>query len=190
VKDEGLRSIRIPYGNGKKMKRLIIILTIFCLTSAFSLVDDYDIAVPGVGLKSIILGKTTFKEVKSIFGETKTNKPTSKKSGAWRISYYSLDYQDTGLFVISKDKHQVVSEIEIRTPYKVKTELGVTMGTEKRKVLELYGKPNKDDGGTLEYNGIAFAFDNGIRCFGQPVIGSKEDLNRQVNAIQIFKKDE
>lgn len=175
-------------GNYTYMKLCFTLLIVFYLFTSFSEGDNTDIATPGIGLTKVKIGETSFDEVKIVFGKTKKIKPKKGKKGEFAISWYSLNYSNLGLGFIAIDKNNIVCEIEIFAPYKVKTNLGVALGTEKRTVLKLYGKPKMDSGGLLEYEGITFYFENGIRCFGQPDIGTEQDLNRQVHVIKLYSK--
>lgn len=132
------------------MKKFLVLL-FFCLISGAN-AQTLEIK-EGVGVRGIIVGKSTVKDVEARLG--KPDKVVLHKKYSKQLLYRELGLS---FYSCQSDKKQKIFVIEIKRPFKGKTTRGVELGSSIRKDVEkLYGSGNKKYRGK-EYRGIEFYY--------------------------------
>ena len=104
----------------------------------------------GAGIEGIKVGKSTSKDVIKRFGKVYRWEINKKYS-------YQMTYDKIGLsfYMCQADKDEEIFLIEVKAPYKGKTDKGIVLGNSTKEETEkIYGKPK--DG--FEYPGINFYY--------------------------------
>lgn len=119
--------------------------------------ETYSTATAGKGIDGVVIGKSTMDDVIKKFG-TEYRWVVNKKY-SFQMNYYRLGI---AFYMCQADKKKEIFVIEMKAPFKVKTQRGVILG--KSTVEEIEKKYGKLKSG-LEYRGISFYYNriNGKR---------------------------
>lgn len=125
-----------------------------------------ELLVPGYGIGSIVVGKTTLREVRALFGETNAVDPVGQQVG-----YFYANGLRIYVSPPDTDAAVVVRIIGHENPYGTgsfqgATDKGIRIGDSRESVLEAYGKPDPAVSlkSTMFYRqGITFTLDNAGR---------------------------
>lgn len=129
-----------------------IALAALFATSATAQTAKVKTAKEGSGVDGIIVGKSTFSDVKKKFG--RNYKLVKHKKYSYQLIYPG----GISFYACQSDKKQQVFDIEMRAPYQVKTAKGITLSKSTlADVQRIYGK-NADGG--LQYRGVSFFYAN------------------------------
>jgi len=137
------------------MKKIILSLTIL-LIAGFSLTAEaqkkkvtYKIAKAGVGIDGLRVGRSTRADVIKKYGRNFT----TKKHGSYSAQ---MRYRNgMSFYYCQKDDRQVVFDIELRSPARVKTAKGIVLNRSRlSQVYKKYGKPKEG----LQFRGIEFYY--------------------------------
>jgi len=111
---------------------------------------QYRLIKEGVGIDGIKVGKSTSEDVIKKFGKVYRWEVNKKYS-------YQMTYDSAGVsfYFCQNDKREEIFLIEIKSPYKGRTDRGIILGkSTKEETEKIYGKPR--DG--FEYKGINFYY--------------------------------
>ena len=112
--------------------------------------ESYKIAREGVGIEGIAVGRSTKRDVEKKFGKNYKWETNGKYS-------FQMTYKNKGLsfYICQTDKKQQVFDIEMRSPYKVKTSKGIILRESTlENVNKIYGKAKTG----LRYRGVEFYY--------------------------------
>ncbi len=107
------------------------------------------VAKEGVGIDGILVGRSTSKDVIKKLGKP-TKVVKHKKYSAQMVYPGGISF-----YYCQADRKSTIFDIEMRSPYQVKTGKGITLSKSTlEEVYKIYGKSN--DG--LEYRGVSFFY--------------------------------
>lgn len=111
--------------------------------------EHYNIAGEGVGVEGISVGKSTKRDVEKKFGK----KYKWEKNGKYS---FQMTYKNgLSFYLCQSDQQQEIFDIEMRSPYKVKTSKGIILkASTLEDVNKIYGKAKEG----LRYRGVEFYY--------------------------------
>jgi hypothetical protein len=111
--------------------------------------ESYKIAKEGVGVEGIAVGRSTKRDVERKFGKSYKCQKNGKYS-------FQMTYKNgLSFYLCQADKREEIFDIEMRSPYKVKTSKGVILRqTSLEEIKKIYGKAKTG----LRYRGIEFYY--------------------------------
>ena len=111
---------------------------------------QYQTARRGIGVEGVTVGKSTKKDIEKKFG--KKYKWTANKKYSYQMTYPN----GLSFYICQADKKQEIFDIEMRSPYQVKTAKGIVLRQSTLEdVKKIYGTAK--DG--LRYRGIEFYYE-------------------------------
>lgn len=111
--------------------------------------ESYKIAREGVGVENIAVGNSTKRDVEKKFG--KNYKWVTNGKYSFQMTYKN----GLSFYICQADKKQQIFDIEMRSPYKVKTSKGIILRESTlENVNKIYGKAKTG----LRYRGVEFYY--------------------------------
>lgn len=111
--------------------------------------ESYKIAKEGIGVEGITVGSSTKRDVEKKLG--KNYKWVTNGKYSFQMTYKN----GLSFYICQTDKKQQIFDIEMRSPYKVKTSKGIILRESTlENVNKIYGKAKKG----LRYRGVEFYY--------------------------------
>ena len=111
--------------------------------------ESYKIAGEGVGVEGIAVGRSSKRDVEKKFGKN------YKWETNGRYSFQMTYKNGLSFYICQTEKKQQIFDIEMRSPYKVKTSKGIILRESTlENVNKIYGKAKKG----LRYRGVEFYY--------------------------------
>ncbi len=110
---------------------------------------NYKIAKEGIGVEGIAVGKSTKRDVEKKFGKNYKLEKNGKYS-------FQMTYRNgLSFYMCQTDKRQEIFNIEMRSPFNVKTSKGIILRQSTLEDIEkIYGKAKEG----LRYRGVEFYY--------------------------------
>ena len=140
----------------KHTMKLLLFFVVLCFCG-FTQDSDKCIIVPFKGINNIVVGESSFEDVKKEFGEKKKRRKWSRAElKLFGIFEYFMKYDQIGTFSsIGSARKNTINEIIIDSTCKCRTKNGLGIGSYYQEIVKELGKPkyfhNNDNDKEINY---------------------------------------